>query len=203
MRAAVVDYGAGNLRSVGRALEHVGFQTRLVTRPEELEGEEVIVLPGVGAFGPAVHRLREAGFVDALRAEVERGRWLVGLCLGMQLLFEESEEEGRHEGLGFLRGRVVRLPAGLKVPHMGWNTLEFDQPSPITAAIRPGSHVYFVHSYYVLAEPSQVVAWTEYGVRIPAIVAFDRVVGFQFHPEKSSRVGLALLRGLREAVRVL
>ncbi|MCS7172870.1 MAG: imidazole glycerol phosphate synthase subunit HisH [Armatimonadetes bacterium] len=201
MRVAVVDYGAGNLRSVLRALEYVGFRTRLVARPEELEGEEGIVLPGVGAFGPAMHRLREAGFVDALRVAVERNRWLVGLCLGMQLLFEESEEEGRHEGLGLLQGRVVRLPAGLKVPHMGWNTLEFARPSPVTAAIRPGSHVYFVHSYYALAEASQVVAWTEYGVRIPAIVAFGRVVGFQFHPEKSGQVGLALLRGLREAVR--
>jgi glutamine amidotransferase len=200
MRTAVVDYGAGNLRSVERAFQRVGFQTRRVERPEELRDEDVIVLPGVGAFGPAADRLRETGFADALRAEVERGRWLVGLCLGMQLLFEESEEEGRHEGLRLLRGRVVRLPEGRKIPHMGWNTLEFARPSPFTAAIRPGSHVYFVHSYYVLAEPSQVVAWTEYGVRIPAIVALDRVVGFQFHPEKSSQVGLALLRGLRDLV---
>ncbi len=200
MRAAVVDYGAGNLRSVQQAFEHVGFRTRLVTRPEELQQDEVIVLPGVGAFGPAMQRLREMRFADALRAAVRNGQWLVGLCLGMQMLFAESEEDGHHEGLRLLRGRVVRLPLGLKVPHMGWNTLEFSDPSPLTARIRPGAHVYFVHSYYVLAHPEDVVAWTRYGVQIPAIVASGRVVGFQFHPEKSSRVGLALLQGLRDLI---
>lgn len=201
MRAVIVDYGAGNLRSVERALQRVGFQVQRTERPEGLSAADVVVLPGVGAFGPAAVRLRESGFFEAIRGAVREGRWLLGLCLGMQLLFEASEEGGPHEGLGLLPGRVVRLPPWLKVPHMGWNTLVFAHATPLRARVLDGAHVYFVHSYYALAQPSDVVAWTEYGVRIPAIVARDRILGFQFHPEKSSRVGLQLLTNIYDLVR--
>jgi glutamine amidotransferase len=201
MRAAIVDYGAGNLRSVERALQQVGFRAERTDRPDVLSGADVVVLPGVGAFGPAAARLRESGFFDAIRDAVRGGRWLLGLCLGMQLLFEASEEDGPHEGLGLLPGRVVRLPRGLKVPHMGWNTLSFAPETPLRAHVPDGAHVYFVHSYYALAQPTDVLAWTEYGVRIPAIVGRERILGFQFHPEKSSRVGLQLLTNVYDWVR--
>lgn len=200
MRAALVDYGAGNLRSVERALARVGFQVVRVERPEELRGADLAVLPGVGAFGPAVRRLGEAGFVEGLQEWVRRGRPLLGLCLGMQLLFQWSEEDGLHRGLGLLPGRVVRLPAGLKVPHMGWNRLELVKPSRVTAHVRSGEFVYFVHSYYAEAPPECVVAYTRYGDRIPAVVEAGPVVGFQFHPEKSSHVGRRLLVGVLEHV---
>ncbi|MCS7234743.1 MAG: imidazole glycerol phosphate synthase subunit HisH [Armatimonadota bacterium] len=200
MRAAVVDYGAGNLRSVERALARVGFQVRRAERPEELEGADLAVLPGVGAFGPAVRRLAQMGFVDALRGWVGEGRPLLGLCLGMQLLFEWSEEDGLHQGLGLLPGRVVRLPEGVKVPHMGWNRLELTQPSAVTAHVASGEYVYFVHSYYVRTDADRVVAETHYGVRVPAVVVAAGVVGFQFHPEKSGDVGRRLLQGVRERV---
>jgi glutamine amidotransferase len=195
MRAAVIDYGAGNLRSVERALARAGFDTALVTEPAGLEGAEVAVLPGVGAFGPAAGRLRDAGFFTALPQLAARGRWLLGLCLGMQLMFDGSDEDGRHEGLRLLRGRVTRLPGGQKVPHMGWNELEIASASPIFADVKSGEHAYFVHSYYAAAEADDVLAWTEYGIRLPAIVGRERVLGLQFHPEKSADVGARLLRG--------
>lgn len=198
MRAALVDYGAGNLRSVERALGRVGFHVGRVEQPEQLEGADLVVVPGVGAFGPAARRLEQSGFSSALRAWVESGHPLLGLCLGMQLLFEVSEEDGLHRGLGLLPGRVVRLPQGLKVPHMGWNQLRVVRPSPVTARVRSGEYVYFVHSYYVQTSGEWVVAETEYGVRVPAVVQAGPVVGFQFHPEKSGEVGLRLLAGVRE-----
>lgn len=197
----MVDYGAGNLRSVERALVRVGFQVTRAEQPSQLEASDLVVLPGVGAFGPAARRLAQVGFFVALRAWVEAGRPLLGLCLGMQLLFEFSEEDGLHQGLGLVPGRVVRLPEGLKVPHMGWNQLRVTRPSPVTARVRSGDSVYFVHSYYVQTSGRWVVADTEYGVRIPAVVEAGSVVGFQFHPEKSGEVGLRLLAGVRERLR--
>ncbi|MCL6500237.1 MAG: imidazole glycerol phosphate synthase subunit HisH [Firmicutes bacterium] len=198
MRAALVDYGAGNLRSVERALARAGFVVVRAERPSDLEGAGLVVLPGVGAFGPAMRRLCEAGFVDALRAWAGEGRPLLGLCLGMQLLFEWSEEDGVHPGLGLVGGRVVRLPPGVKVPHMGWNRLELVRPSAVTAHVRSGEYVYFVHSYYAVPASDCVVAQTWYAVRIPAVVEVGSVVGFQFHPEKSGDVGRRLLLGVRE-----
>ncbi len=197
MRAAVVDYGAGNLRSVERALVRAGFTPVRVDRAADLAGADLVVLPGVGAFGPAVQRLRQAGFVEALRRWAAEGRPLLGLCLGMQLLFEESEEDGLHRGLAVLPGRVVRLPREVKAPHMGWNTLQVVQPSPVVDQVRSGEFVYFVHSYYVRTAPQYVVAETWYGTRIPAVVQAGSVVGFQFHPEKSADVGRRLLLGVR------
>ncbi len=198
MRAALVDYGAGNLRSVERALDRVGFQPVRVEGPGLLEGADLVVLPGVGAFGPAVRRLEEVGVAEALREWVAAGKPLLGLCLGMQLLFEYSEEDGLHRGLGLLPGRVVRLPGGVKVPHMGWNALRAVRPSEVTVHVRSGEYVYFVHSFYVETHAEFVVAETEYGVRIPAVVEAGPVVAFQFHPEKSGPVGLRLLQGARD-----
>ncbi len=203
MRAVVVDYGTGNLYSVQRALQRVGFLVTLASRPEEIQAADLVVLPGVGAFGPAACRLQEAGLWEALRGWVAGGGPLVGLCLGMQLLFEESEEDGRHAGLGLLQGRVVRLPAGVKVPHMGWNTLTFIRPSLVTAQVQSGVHAYFVHSYYAETDASYIVAQTVYGAVIPAVVEAPRVLGFQFHPEKSGEVGRRLLLGVRTWVQSL
>jgi glutamine amidotransferase len=199
---AVVDYGAGNLRSVARALEVAGGRPRLVTGPEGLAGAALVVVPGVGAFAPAMRRLHAAGLVEALRAAARAGRPLLGLCLGMQLLFEESDEGGRTTaGLGLLHGVVRRLPEGVKVPHMGWNTLEVDRPDPLVAGLPDPAYVYFVHSYAVWpADPAVVVAWSTHGVRFPAVVRAGPVVGFQFHPEKSSRLGARLLANLLAAL---
>jgi glutamine amidotransferase len=195
---AVVDYGAGNLRSVTRALAAAGGAPRLVTGPDGLAGAGLVVVPGVGAFAPAMRRLRAAGMVEALRAVARAGVPVLGLCLGMQLLFDESDEGGgATEGLGILRGVVRRLPAGVKVPHMGWNTLEVARPDPVVAGLPEPAYVYFVHSYAVQpADPAVVVAWSTHGARFPAIVRAGTVVGFQFHPEKSSRLGARLLANL-------
>ncbi|MDR7481405.1 MAG: imidazole glycerol phosphate synthase subunit HisH [Armatimonadota bacterium] len=203
MEVAVVDYGAGNLRSVTRALAAAGGAPRLVRAPEGLAGARLVVVPGVGAFAPAMRRLHAAGLVDALRAVARSGTPLLGLCLGMQLLFDESDEGGQvTEGLGILRGVVRRLPPGVKVPHMGWNTLEIDRPGPLVAGLPDPAYVYFVHSYVVRpADRAVVVAWSTHGERFPAIVRAGSIFGFQFHPEKSSRLGARLLGNLLAGLR--
>ncbi|MDR5693671.1 MAG: imidazole glycerol phosphate synthase subunit HisH [Armatimonadota bacterium] len=198
MRVAIIDYGAGNLRSVQKALACAGLEADIVERPESLSKAAAIVLPGVGAFGPAMARLRERGFDVTILEMVTSGVPLLGLCLGMQLLFEESLENGLHRGLGLLPGRVERLPAGLKVPHMGWNQLNIQQPAPFLEGLPNGSYVYFVHSYYAVPrEKSIVSATTTYGVEIPAVVGRGVIWGCQFHPEKSSVTGLKILSNFR------
>jgi glutamine amidotransferase len=197
IRVALVDYGAGNLRSAARALAGAGGDAVIVTEPAGLRGAGASVVPGVGAFAPAMRRLASAGLVDPLRAAAAAGVPLIGICLGMQLLFERSDEGDPEPGLALLRGSVRRLPAGMKVPHMGWNTLEPAAPSPLFDGLPPRPHAYFVHSYVVAPEdPSVVLAETEYGVRFPAVVQQRRIWGLQFHPEKSSRVGARLLENL-------
>jgi len=191
---AIVDYGVGNLRSVQKALERVGATAVISNEPSVLEAAQGIVLPGVGAFGDGMGNLRAAGWVEPLLAQVGAGKPLLGICLGMQLLFEESEEMGRHTGLGLLPGRVVRFPEGeLKVPHIGWNQLCI-RGGELLAGIEDGAYAYFVHSYY--ARPGveeQVLATTEYGLEFAAVVGWGVVFGAQFHPEKSQEVGLQLL----------
>jgi glutamine amidotransferase len=197
MRIALVDYGAGNLRSAGRALRVAGASPVVVTGAAGLAGADAIVVPGVGAFAPAMSRLAAAGLVEPLRAAVRRGVPLVGICLGMQLLFEGSDEGEPTSGLSLLAGRVVRLPVGVKVPHMGWNTLEIRTPDPLFEGLPPLPHVYFVHSYVVEpSDPRIVIADTTYGARFPAVVRQGSIWGLQFHPEKSSRVGAVLLGNL-------
>jgi len=190
---AIIDYGMGNLRSVQKGFEHAGFAARIVNDAAEVERAKALVLPGVGAFRDAMANLAGAGLLGPLARAVEAGKPLLGICLGFQLLFEESEEWGHCRGLGFLPGRVVRLAGeGLKVPHMGWNAVRQRGSSPLWTGIPDGSYFYFVHSYYV-APGTHAAGVTDYGAPIMAACARDNVYGVQFHPEKSSRLGLALL----------
>lgn len=198
---AIVDYGIGNLRSVQKAFEHVGAPVRLISSPAEMEGARAIVLPGVGAFGDGMRNLREAGFVEPLCQAVGAGVPLLGICLGMQLLFEESEEMGVHRGLGLLRGRVRRFAGDMKVPQIGWNQLFWRRPNPLQAGIPDGAYAYFVHSYYVEpADPADILAVTDYGISYASIVGRGNLLGVQFHPEKSQTVGLRILRNFVEWV---
>jgi glutamine amidotransferase len=197
MRVAIVDYGAGNLRSAARAFQEAGAVPGVVSDPAVLREIDAVVVPGVGAFAPAMARLRAGGLVEPIVEAVRSGIPLIGICLGMQLLFEASEEGEPTRGLGLLPGRVVRLAAGVKVPHMGWNTIEPRGYEPLFDGLPPSPFVYFVHSYIVApVDPEVVVAETTYGGRFPAIVRRGRVWGLQFHPEKSSRTGARLLRNL-------
>lgn len=196
VRVALIDYGAGNLRSIGRALTLAGADVTVVTQAPTGEGVDGIVLPGVGAFGAAMTRLQSAGFPDWIRAQVVGGIPLLGVCLGMQLLFARSEESPEAVGLGLVPGEVTRLPSGLKVPHMGWNQLALQGPSPLLDGVADGSHVYFVHSYVGRTDDARdVVATTTYGVEFPSVIQRGRLAGVQFHPEKSADVGQRLLRG--------
>lgn len=196
MRIALIDYGAGNLRSAARALAHAGTSPEITTRPEGLRRADAIVVPGVGAFGPAMARLHSAGLVDPIRDAARSGTPLVGICLGMQLLFDESDEGGRTSGFGLISGVVRRLPDGVKVPHMGWNALE-GAGEGLFRGLPERPYVYFVHSYVVWpADSRTIVAEVTYGVRFPAIVRQGAVWGLQFHPEKSSRIGARLLTNL-------
>ena len=191
---AIIDYGMGNLRSVQKALERVGAEALLTEDPACIAHSPAIVLPGVGAFGDAIETLRHTGLDEAIREAIEEGRPFLGICLGMQLLFEESEEMGQHKGLGVFGGRVVRFDTALKVPHIGWNQIHIRRETPLLAGIAEGSYAYFVHSYYVQpAEPEIVLATTDYGVDYASIVGRDNIFGIQFHPEKSQEVGLKIL----------
>jgi glutamine amidotransferase len=196
---ALVDYGIGNLRSVEKALTAAGGDVQLTSNPEVMAQAEKVVLPGVGAFGDGMIGLRQRGLVDAVKDVVARGVPLLGICVGMQVLFEESEEHGRHAGLGLLPGRVRRFEAnGLKVPQTGWNQIEAARESVLLNGIVPGSYVYFNHGYYCDAADADTLARTEYGARYASIVGRGRLYGIQFHPEKSQRVGLAILRNFVE-----
>jgi glutamine amidotransferase len=190
---AIVDYGIGNLGSVSKAFRHVGAEAVLTGAPEALRRAEALVLPGDGAFGAAMDELRSRGLLPVLREAVASGRLLFGICIGMQLLFEESEEHGRHEGLGVLPGRVRRFEGDLPVPHMGWNRLRPRRPHALFEGIADESHVYFVHSYYCDAAADVTLATCDYGRRFAAVVGRDNVLGVQFHPEKSQAVGLRMV----------
>ncbi len=197
----VIDYGMGNLRSVQKGFEKVGFEAKVTDDPREVEKAERLVLPGVGAFRDCMANLREGRFVEPILAHVESGRPFLGICLGLQLLFTESEEFGRHRGLGVIPGKVVRFPEGmrgkgeeLKVPHMGWNQIAITRSAPIFRGIENGSSVYFVHSFYVVPEDPEVTASeTGYGIPFCSSIWKDNVMATQFHPEKSQQVGLKIL----------
>ncbi len=197
---ALVDYGIGNLRSVQKALEHVGADVTLTEDPAVVLDAEKVVLPGVGAFGDGMHGLVERGLDTAVRAVVARGTPLLGICVGMQVLFDASEERGEHFGLGLLPGRVRLFTGqGLKVPHTGWNEIEPVRDSPLLRGLPPGAYAYFNHSYYCDAAPSDRLACTGYGLLFAAVVGRGRLYGIQFHPEKSQHIGLLLLRNFVEA----
>ena len=191
----IIDYGMGNLRSVQKAIEAVGSTAEITSDPERVRQASKVVLPGVGAFGDAMAELRRTGLGEAFREAVHQGKPCLGVCLGLQLLFDLSLEDGEHAGLGLLRGRVVRFAPrpGLKVPHMGWNTLRIRRPAPLLDGLGESPSVYFVHSYYARPEdPDVIAAEADYPDPFAAVVWRNNVTACQFHPEKSQRVGLAM-----------
>ena len=194
-KIAVIDYGAGNLLSVGKALRHLGCQCEVTADPAVLAAADGAILPGVGAFGDAMTQLRSRGLEEPIRAFVASGKPFLGICLGLQILFESSEESPGAAGLGLLKGKILRIPGdtGLKVPHMGWNSLNLAGESALFQGVGEEPYVYFVHSYYLQAEEEIVTATAEYGVTIHAAVEKDNLMACQFHPEKSGDVGLKIL----------
>jgi glutamine amidotransferase len=193
VKLVIVDYGAGNLHSVARAVMHAGTRPLITSSARYVAEADALIVPGVGAAADTMLNLRRHRLVEPIKEFIASGRPFLGVCMGQQALFDVSEEGGEHECLGVLPGRVVRLPGGLKVPHMGWNQVKFVRPHPIFSGIPDRSYFYFVHSYYPRPEdPAMVVGETEYGVTFPSIVARDNVVATQFHPEKSGRVGLKM-----------
>ncbi len=198
MVIGIVDYGMGNLRSVQKAFEQAGASAQIVQRPAELEACDRLVLPGVGAFKDAIANLRQRGLDGPITRHIERGRPFLGICLGLQLLFDYSEEDGRHSGLGIVPGGCIRFNVdrafGLKVPHMGWNQLDFVYPSPLLQGLKTGCSVYFVHSYHVQPADEEIIATTtEYGRPFVSSIGRDNIAAMQFHPEKSQAAGLRML----------
>lgn len=190
---AIIDYGMGNLHSVSKAVERLGREAVVTADPAVILAADGAILPGVGAFGDAMANLRETGLDAVVKRYAETGKPLLGICLGMQLLFSESEEHGKHAGLNLLPGRVVRFQGDYKIPHMGWNELAFEQASPLFEGVEPG-HVYFVHSFHALPERSEdLLAVTDYHQPVTAIVGRGSLYGMQFHPEKSGALGMKLL----------
>lgn len=201
---AIIDYGVGNLFSLASSLASIGAQVTVTSDADTLRRADKLILPGVGAFADAARKLRESGLDAVIREEAAAGKPLMGICLGMQMLFERSYEYGEHEGLGLLRGEVVpmegRIPADLKIPHIGWNALHFTRNDSLFRYIRENDCVYFVHSYYASGCGDSVIATAEYGAELTAAVRKGSVMGCQFHPEKSGKVGLAILRAFCEGV---
>lgn len=198
---AIIDYDAGNIRSVEKALLSLGEEVILTRDSKTLLEAERVILPGVGAFGDAMRRLEEYGLVEIIRRIVDKGTPFLGICLGLQLLFESSEESPGVEGIGILKGKILRIPEGtgedgmpLKIPHIGWNSLDFPQKGRLFENMPREPYVYFVHSYYLKAEEDIVTARTSYGVSIDASVEKGNVFACQFHPEKSSETGLQILK---------
>ena len=201
MMVAIIDYDAGNIRSVEKAVALLGYEAVVTREQEMILSADHIILPGVGAFGDAMDKLEKYGLVNVIHEAVERQIPFLGICLGLQLLFESSEEAPGVEGLGLLPGRILRIPekTDLKIPHIGWNSLSFPHQGRLFQGITEGAYVYFVHSYYLEAkEPEIVKAATEYGTLIHASVERDNLFACQFHPEKSSEVGLKILQNFLE-----
>ncbi len=195
---AIIDYGVGNLRSVEKAFQFIGMDAEVSSDSEFILSADGVVLPGVGAFADAMESLQKAGMIDVVKSAVKSGKPFLGICLGMQLLFDHSEEGGdRVEGLGIFKGCIRQLPLdmNLKVPHMGWNHLEYDKNSKIFDGLPENPFVYFVHSYYLTAQNREnVIARTDYGIKFDVAVGHDNVFATQFHPEKSGKIGLQILK---------
>lgn len=200
---AIIDYGMGNLASVGNAFAKLGYTATITEEPEAILAADKVVLPGVGAFADAIKHIRNLGIDKTLNEVVKRNTPLLGVCLGYQLLFSESDEDGLHQGLDLIQGRVERLklPAGHKVPHMGWNSIDIKPESRLFSGIPSGSYYYFVHSYHVIPEdPSVMAATTDYGIKIVCAVEKENIFATQFHPEKSSELGLKVLKNFGEMI---
>ncbi len=199
---AIIDYGVGNLFSLQCSLKKIGVEAVVTKDAEVIKNADRIILPGVGAFGDAAEKLRATGLVDVIRNEAESGKPFLGICLGMQLLFDKGFEYGEHEGLGFIKGNVIplegKIPSELNIPHMGWNALSLDENCPLFKYIEDGDCVYFVHSYYATDCNEAVVATAEYGIPVTAAVGKNNIFGCQFHPEKSGETGLKILKAFCE-----
>lgn len=198
---AMIDYDAGNIKSVEKALQKLGADVIITKDPQEILNAEKVILPGVGAFGDAMNNLRKYGLDTVIHQVVEKGTPFLGICLGLQLLFERSDESPEATGLGILKGEILRIPdaEGLKIPHMGWNSLHLQNNGRLFKGLKEDDYVYFVHSYYLKAEEEEIVkATTNYSVNIHASVEKDNVFACQFHPEKSSDVGLEILKNFVE-----
>lgn len=201
----IIDYGMGNLRSVAKALEKAGGRVKLISKKSEIKRASAIVLPGVGAFGAGIKNLKKLGLVEAIKDSIDNGVPFLGICLGYQLLFKESSEMGKHRGLGIIDGRVKPLKRTTKrmcIPHMGWNSLDLINKGVLFKGLSGNLYTYFVHSYY--CEPTEkavVSSWTKYGVRFAASIQKDNIMATQFHPEKSSAVGMKMLENFVEYVK--
>lgn len=201
MMIAIVDYGMGNLRSVQKAFEHLGAKAAIVHLPEEIDNADRVVLPGVGAFGDAMDNLKVAGLIDPILKAIAEGRPFLGICLGLQLMFAESEEMGQHRGLGILPGRVRRFPNGQRVPQIGWNEVRIRRETALLDGVPDGSYFYFVHSFFVASDrDADVIGTTDYGIDYASIAGDGRAFGVQFHPEKSQDAGLKILKNFAEKV---
>ena len=201
---AIIDYGVGNLFSLRSSLNKIGADTVVTADPEVIAKADKLILPGVGAFADAAKKLRNSGLDKVIKAEAAAGKPIMGICLGMQMLFEKSYEYGEHQGLGLLKGAVVpmegAIPANLKIPHIGWNALKFEKDSKLFRYIKEGDCVYFVHSFYASGCEDSLIATAEYGKELTAAVARDNVMGCQFHPEKSGDVGLKILKAFCDTI---
>lgn len=190
----IIDYHLNNLRSVQKALEKVGANAFISDSPEDLSKAEKLVLPGVGAFGQAMENLNALGFVPVISDHVARKKPLLGICLGMQLLFTKSYELGEYDGLGFVDGEVKKFPSDVKIPHMGWNQVDIVQQSELLSGVQSGTFAYFVHSYFVDPKENVTLTKTDYGIPFTSIIQKGNIFGIQFHPEKSQATGLQLLK---------
>ena len=199
---AIIDYGVGNLFSLVSSLRAIGVEAEITSDVDTIKKADKLILPGVGAFGDAIKKLRDSGLDIVIKQEVKNGKSLMGICLGMQMLFDKSFEYGEYEGLGLISGEVVELkgdiPENLKIPHIGWNALKFENESPIFKYINEGDFVYFVHSYHAVNCEDNLIATAEYGRNVTAAVQSGNVYGCQFHPEKSGDIGLKILKAFCE-----
>ena len=196
----ILDYGLGNLRSLQTALSNGGIETVITDDVDVINSAKTIFLPGGGAYRDASNNLWKSGLADVIIEKAREGCFIVGICLGMQLLYDRSFENGDFRGLGLISGEIKKLSIMPKIPHMGWNNLLKTKEDPLTKYIDNGDYVYFVHSYYAVSQGEETIAITQYGEDIPAIVRKENIIGFQFHPEKSSLVGINLIKALKEVI---
>ncbi|MGG0174634.1 imidazole glycerol phosphate synthase subunit HisH [Gottfriedia acidiceleris] len=194
----IIDYGVGNLDSLKRACEEIDFPVVITNEIEMIDQASSIILPGVGAYEAAMNELNRLGLVNCIKSKAKSGTPILGICLGMQLLYEFSEENFGASGLGLIKGQVKRIPDIVKVPHMGWNKLNFTKQESLLKYVNEGDYVYFVHSFYISSPNDELLAYSDYGVKIPAIIKSNNIYGMQFHPEKSAETGLNLLKAFKE-----